>query len=443
MRIHLPLIASTACPARALVCAGRMNGARRRRRSMHTVLPTLLLAIVAAAASAEPFVPAHDNEIVERLPTRLNAAERGNPRALRQVLQRRPDELPLALQVARHAIDRARASGDPRELGQAQAALSPWWPQADPPATVRLLRAIVRQSRHEFEASLADLDALLAPSSNAELPLRAQAELTRATVLQVRGRLRDAQAACERLAGRGYASLGEAVSVPAQVCIADLMSLQGRSYEAQQRMGRLERNSPAASAGGWVALVRAEMAVRRGDAPGAEQHFEQALKAKSDVYTLAAYADWLLDRGANIQAARLLAGRDAADALLLRRAIALKRSGDPAAAGAAAALAERFAAARRRGDGIHAREEARFALDVQPDAALALKLATTNWAAQKEPADALLLVQAARAAGAPQAAADVWRFVQETGWSDVRLGAPDPAHTASQGGVQHGNGRPV
>lgn len=442
MQTHLPPIAFPAFSACALVSAGRTVWARQARRSMRLVLPAMLLAI-AAAAPAEPFVPASDSEVVERLPTRLNAAARSNPRALRQVLQKRPDQLPLALQVARQAIERARAGGDPRELGQAQAALSPWWLQADPPATVRLLRAIVRQSRHEFEASLADLDALLAPSSNAELPLRAQAELTRATVLQVRGRLRDAQAACERLAGRSYASLGEAVSVPAQVCIADLMSLQGRNNEAQQRMRLLERSSPAASAGGWVALVRAEMAVRRGDAAGAERHFQQALKAPSDVYTLAAYADWLLDRGANTQAARLLDGRDAADALLLRRAIALKRSDDPAAADAAAALAERFAAARARGDGIHAREEARFALDVQLDPALALKLAAANWAAQKEPADALLLVQAARAAGAPQAAADVWRFVQETGWSDVRLGAPDPARTASEAGVQQGRGRPA
>lgn len=436
MRTPLPLIVPpVAC---ALVSAGRPA----RRRSIQGVLLPAMLLVAACAAPAAPFVPASDNDIVERLPARLNPTDRSNPRALRQALQKRPDELPLALQVARDAIDRARASGDPRELGQAQAALSPWWPQADPPAPVRLLRAIVRQSRHDFEASLADLDALLAPSSNAELALRAQAELTRATVLQVRGRLRDAQAACERLAGRTYASLGEAVTVPAQVCIADLLSLQGRGNEARQRMGLLERISPAAS-GGWVALVQAEMAVRRGDAQAAEQHFQQALKAQSDVYTLAAYADWLLDRGANAQAARLLAGRDAVDALLLRRAIALKRSGNPGAADAAAALAERFAAARARGDGIHAREEARFALDVQPDPARALKLATTNWAAQKEPADALLLVQAARAAGAPQAAAEVWRFVQETGWSDVRLGAPDPARTAAEGVEQPQRGRPA
>lgn len=434
MRVPPPLTAPAAACAHPSAAFGG-------RRSLRPVLAAALLATVCAATSAEPFVPASDSEIVERLPARLSANDRGSPRALRQALQKRPDELPLALQVARDAIDRARAGGDPRELGQAQVALSPWWTQADPPAPVRLLRAIVRQSRHDFEASLADLDALLAPSSDADLPLRAQAELTRATVLQVRGRLSEAQAACERLAGRTYAPLGEAVMVPAQVCIADLMSLQGRGSQAQQRMRLLERSS-VSSSGGWVALVRAEMAVRLGDAQGAEQHFQQALKGTPDVYTLAAYADWLLDRGANAQAARLLAGRDAVDALLLRRAIALKRSGDAGAAAAAAALSERFAAARARGDGIHAREEARFALDVQADPKRALKLATTNWAAQKEPADALLLVQAARAAGMPQAAADVWRFVQETGWSDVRLGTPDPAGTALDA-AQPSRGRPA
>ena len=40
---------------------------------------------------------------------------------------------------------RARATGDPRELGLAQAALAPWWAQPTPPAPERLPRAPGRQ----------------------------------------------------------------------------------------------------------------------------------------------------------------------------------------------------------------------------------------------------------------------------------------------------------
>jgi predicted DsbA family dithiol-disulfide isomerase len=50
-----------------------------------------------------------------------------------------------------------------------------------------------------------------------------------------------------------------------------------------------------------------------------------------------------------------------------------------------------------------------------------LDLALQNWAKQKEPADAVLLARAARAAGQPQAAHDVQRLVRQAGWSDTRL----------------------
>jgi hypothetical protein len=65
-----------------------------------------------------------------------------------------------------------------------------------------------------------------------------------------------------------------------------------------------------------------------------------------------------------------------------------------------AELAARFDATRRRGDTVHRREEARYALEVENDPARALGLARANFAVQKEPADARLLADAARAAGA-------------------------------------------
>jgi hypothetical protein len=49
-------------------------------------------------------------------------------------------------------------------------------------------------------------------------------------------------------------------------------------------------------------------------------------------------------------------------------------------------------------------------------------LARDNWARQKEPADALLLWQAAHAAGQPAAAEPIRALVQG-GWQDLRLAA--------------------
>jgi len=379
---------------------------------------------LAGPARATPFVPHSDDEVVERLPLRIGTPEqRQQQRAARERLRAQPTQLPLTIQLAREAISRARQLGDPRELGQAEAALAPWWALAEPPSAVRLLRATVRQSQHDFDAALVDLDALLREGSAAPLPLLAQAELTRASVLQVRGRWREAAAGCERLGSERYAVLGNTAQLPAQACLAELMGLQGQADKAHATLARLARQAGNAPSAGWLTLIRAELAERRGDA-AAQALYRQALQTpQPDVYTLAAYADWLLDRSRNAEVIGLLTGREDADALLLRLAIARRRSHDPLASAATATLASRFDAAALRGDRSHGREQARFELELKDNAAAALVYAQANWAVQKEPADALVLVRAAYAAGQAQAAEPVWRLMRDTGLQDARLNA--------------------
>lgn len=371
-----------------------------------------LCAAIGLAATAAPFTPRDDDVVIERLPARVSAETRRQ----RAALARDPAQLPLALATARAAIDRARLRGDPRELGLAQAALKPWWMQAQPPAAVRLLRATIRQSQHDFEGALADLDALAADPA-AALPLRAQARLTRATVRQVTGRLALAEDDCRALAGPDYAALGAALSVPARTCMAELRSLRGQPREAAVALAALAREAPG---DGWLALVRAELAQRMGDHLAAETLFREATAGAPGLYAIAAHADWLIERGRATEALALIEPHGIeADALLLRRAIAWQRLGDARAAADAATLQARFEAARQRGENLHLREEALLALELQRDPMRALALAQQNWARQKEPADALLLARAARAAGQPPAA-DVLR---EWVAVDVRIAA--------------------
>jgi len=378
---------------------------------------------ITSTAIAAPYVPSSDDEVVERLPSRIGTAEqRQQQRAARERLRAQPAQLPLALQLAREAITRARQFGDPRELGQAEAALGPWWKLSEPPPAVRLLRATIHQSQHDFDTALVDLDALLREGSTAPLPLQAQAELTRASVLQVRGRWPEAAAGCSRLGDERYAALGSTVQLPAQACLAELASLQGQADKARADLARLARQAGDASAS-WLSLVRAELAERLGD-DSAQALYRQAMQTpQPDVYTLAAYADWLLDRGRHAEVIPLLAGREDADALLLRLAIAHRRNHDPLAETAIATLAARFETAALRGDRSHGREQARFELELKDKPAAALVSAQANWAVQKEPADALVLVRAAHAAGQAQAAEPVWRLMRETGLQDARLTA--------------------
>lgn len=379
--------------------------------SLRAAAAGLLLA-AAAAASAAPFVPAADDTIVERLPARADPAER----ARRAALARDVHQLPLALDLAQAAIVRARHAGDPRELGAAQAALAPWWQDAQAPAPVRLLRATILQSRHDFAAALVDLDHLAsAPATPA--PLRAQALLTRASLHQVLGRFDAARSDCDTLQQPAFAALGDGLRRTAQACTLELQSLTGDARAARHALDTL---AGGAAADPWLALLRAELAERLGD-DAAAQALYTAAGADADVYALAAHADWLLDRGRDREALAVLdRGPAQADALLLRRAIAWQRLGDGRATAAAADLRERFAAVRLRGDAPHLREEARLALAIDRDPARALALARQQWALQKEPADAVLLLRAARAAG-QDVGRELAAWLPDPARADVRL----------------------
>ncbi len=394
------------------------------------LVPSLLgLLMMTGTAWADPYTPQRDDEVIERLPQRVgSAADRAAARQMRAALRQSPDQLPLALNLAQAAIGRFRSTGDPRELGQAQAALAPWWNSSTPPPAARLLRAVIRQSQHDFQAALSDLDQMLTDPA-VPLPLRAQAELTRAAALQVQGRWREAGIGCARLASLRYAALGTGVQLHGLVCSAELDSLQGRAAQAKASLDQLAHTPTAPQS--WISLIRAESAERRGD-PAAGGLFRQALAAEGDIYSRAAYADWLLGARQWSAAANVLldydreAEKDTAampDPLLLRLAIAWLGAKDSRAPAAVADLQARFDAATLRGDTSHGRERARFHLDVKPDAQTALTEARGNWEVQKEPADAILLVRAARAAGQPAAAEPVWKFVKEMGLVDARLGS--------------------
>jgi hypothetical protein len=404
----------------------------------------LTLAAVAPSFAAEESAlqfPTQDGAIVEHLPTHVgDAAERraaiAAERAQRAQLQQHPDELGLALKAADDALARGRLRGDPRELGVAQAALAPWWGHADAPPQVRLVQATTLQSQHFFHEALAELDAVLA-MTNVSLPVRAQAELTRAGVQQVLGHFAEAEAGCRRLAGPDYFALGAGVRLNALACIAELSSLQGHADTATATLARLagapDASSAATVAGdpapGWLNLMRAELAQRRGD-PAAGALFAAALKANPDVYTQCAYADWLLDQHRAAEVVALLKGNEAADPVLLRVALAYKQlhgRNHPLTRDATTMLGERYDAALLRGDKSHGREQSRYELELRGDTRAALGYATSNWVVQHEPADEVVLARAAHASHRDAAASPLWQFLRDTGGRDARLAVGGPA----------------
>jgi hypothetical protein len=145
-----------------------------------------------------------------------------------------------------------------------------------------------------------------------------------------------------------------------------------------------------------------------------------------DVYLQAAFADFLLDRQ---RAAEVLAELQAgpasarADVVLLRLALAAQATRHADAPRWADQLSARFAAARLRGDRSHRKEESRFLLAIKGDAREALPLAQQNWAQQREPADARILLEAALAAKDAKAAQPVLDWMQRNAVESVALQA--------------------
>ena len=269
-----------------------------------------------------------------------------------------------------------------------------------------VLRATILQSRHEFDAAVADLDRVLQRD-----PRHAQALLTRATVLTVLGKYAAARADCDRL-------VGIVPPLYPVICRASIDSVTGKAAAAYDAVQRALVTAPRVDATQrvWAETLLGEIAHRRGDR-AADAHFRAALAIDGkDLYLLAAYSDWLLDEGRVAEVNALLANATRVDPLLLRLALAQKALRRPEAAASIATLQARFDASRARGDTVHQRENARFELFLRANAPAALALARADWQVQREPADVRILAEAAAAAGDAAALDAVQRWIAETGF---------------------------
>jgi tetratricopeptide (TPR) repeat protein len=385
------------------------------RRTLYTLIglggAVALSAIVFGSkpqsASSSVHVPANAEEVLEVLPFAATDPRSREISALRRSVAANPKDLPRALRLARLDIELSRQRSDPRYLGHAEAALSPW--QGEDVPEVLVLEATVQQSLHDFESALRSLDRALALQPN-----NAQAWLTRAVVLTVRGRYDEARASCAQL-------VPLASNLVVAVCQSGIDSVTGKAEQAYTRLGQMLARSAEISPDeeGWARSSLAEYAARVGNLDEAEKDFQRTIELDpEDSYSRAAAADLYLDRGKPAEALAMVKGREVNDTLLLRIAIAERRLKSPDAESHVEALGARFDASRLRGDVVHRREEARYWLELKDDPKRALALAIANWDVQKEPADARIYLECARAAKDPKAAAPLLAWLAETKLED-------------------------
>ncbi|MBI5901468.1 MAG: hypothetical protein HZB40_19890 [Rhodocyclales bacterium] len=357
---------------------------------------------------AAPRKPADDGEVLERLPLRAGDASARELGSLRREMLAAPQAPHPAARLAQAYFDLAMARGDPRYVGYAEAVTARF---GEPlPASLRFVRGLLRQYRHDFAGALDDFAGALAGD-----PGLAAAHAWRAAIHLVQADYAAAQQECAALQRLGSSTLDggcrglvQAYGGQLEAGYRTLQRALAASREPEQRL--------------WLLTRLGELAAWRGQPALAEQHYREALAlGRDDGYLLAAWADFLLDAGRPAEMLDQLAGWEASDSLLLRLAEAEAALQRPGAVRLAQLLEERFAAARLRGDTTHRAEEARFRLRLRGDAVQALRLASENYRVQREPRDARILLEAAIAAGDAAAAQPARDWLRTSGFEDARL----------------------
>ncbi|MES2978786.1 MAG: hypothetical protein V4731_10205 [Pseudomonadota bacterium] len=370
----------------------------------------------ACLVHAAPFTPASDSEVVEKLPMASDPSAR-RVDSLRKQLAARPGDATLRVEIARRYFELAMAQGDPRFAGYAAAAIAPLASNPQATAEYWLVRGQLQQYSHDFAAALASL------AKSSELDPKSPEPISwRIAIMMVQARYPEALAEIDRLMpladpllGLGWKSYVRASSGELDLAYAELSAGVKAAAGTPRAVPELML---------WEYTRLAEMAQRMGLFPQAETYYNNALKlGVTDQFLLGAYADFLLARKRPAEVLTLLAGWERSDILLLRLALAGRAAGDGRAVDWASQLRERFQAAALRGDRLHEQEAARFELDIEGRKAQALELAARNYAIQKEPRDAEILMRAALAADQAKAAQPALDWLRTSRYEDPELTA--------------------
>lgn len=287
----------------------------------------------------------------------------------------------------RALLQRFRETGDDKYLDQAWSIIAESIEQSEDSNAQNpdflIDSAMVAQARHRFDAALeiAGRAVELRPDDD-------QGWLLIAAIQLVRGEPAAARQACTRLSrsswlvivgchARASHALGESASVQARV--EQLIEVTDRSTVSEADLA-------------WILSIAGDLAVANDDAERAVLRFQQSLDLTETTQVRAALVDEL------IRSNRLAEARDAlndgSDALPLavRRMIVAMRMGAGDSIGDEVALADRtFRGWMADNDWLHAREMARFYLDVLPRPELARHIALINFDMQREVEDIRLV----------------------------------------------------
>lgn len=273
-----------------------------------------------------------------------------------------------------------RETGDDEFLDRAWALIEPQLEARPDDADTLINAAMVAQARHEFSraADLTRKAITIRPNDN-------QAWLLLASIDLVRGERAEAGAACRRL--RDVPML---VSMTCQARVALAGDDAERVYGSFARLLELsEFTGHDGELLAWSLSVAGDLAIVADEPAQAVDFYSQSLDLAESTQVRSALVDVLLETGATETAANVIDAGAPALPLEIRRMIVAQELAHDVAHDIYHAHRE-FQQWIADEDWLHAREMARFYLDVLDRPELAQRLARINLTMQREPEDLLL-----------------------------------------------------
>jgi hypothetical protein len=387
-------------------------GLRRAQRALAVGLVGGLTATSMAWAQAR-FLPSTDRVVLPVSRHTLGQVSQ-DLKAAEQAWQRTPQDLGAATRYARQAFLVGVTEGDLRWLGSAKAALLPWWTQARLSADGHFLRGLVKQGFHDFEGGLADIDAAIALDDT-------QAEFWswRFAIHLLWADMSSARADCEAMGQRFGAQ-------EARACQAILAYRTGQATAAVQSLRALTSDPSFQGdlAQDWLQFHLGEAQRTAGQVEAAVATWSGHLARRPRTHAVRlALVELLNAQGRYGLARRWAEVPNPSDALLVQQLLASQGQGDADTSRLKQQVEARMATQAQRNDGLIERPTLVYLIRHGHDVAAGLALAQKNWGDQKEPPDAVLLLEAALKLDRPEAATPVLDWMARTGYTDPVLAA--------------------
>ncbi len=369
---------------------------------------------MACSAWAQPRLTPAPDQIV--LPAAVHA-QRNQAVSLRDVereWRKDRNNLPAALAYARAVFLLGLTEGDLRWYGSAKAALQPWWNATTLSADGLFLRALVKQGFHDFKGGIDDLSAAIAID-----PAQPEVWSWRFSLHLLTADMAAARADCDAIGQRFDRDEGQA-------CAATLLYRTGRAPQAIPMFNRLVDlpDFQGPSTQDWLRYHQGEAYRAAGQYPQAIAVWEKHLQARPNAHLVRlSLAELLNQQGLFAQAKRATDSSSPTDALLVQALLASRGLKDGNTQQLADQFESRMSNQALRGESLIERPTMVYLITYGRDNAQGLQLAADNWRSQHEPADAVLLVQAALKANQPRLARPVLDWMAATGYTDPVLKA--------------------